>query len=305
MHPQHAEDHRSLIAPFVLARRSVATRRSYAGDLRDLVMTLDLHNAKDLLSVRVEDVLRFRTKLEDRGCSAATIARKLCAVRSFFDYCRQRGWLERNPASQRVVEPPVVPNESGTPALSRNEVRQMLDTTPRNTVLGKRDFAVLMLLAYHGLRREELAVLTLSSFAEERGFTVLTIVGKGGKVRRHTVKPQVRAAVDDYLAADGRTFGGDGPLFRPVCNNRTKDCAKALGADAVRSLVLRAARRAGITRHVTTHSLRRAAITAALDGGASLRRVSYFSGHSDPKTTCMYDAARENLDDNAAQYVNF
>ena len=181
----------------------------------------------------------------------------------------------------------------------------MLDATPRDSVLGKRDFAILMLLAYHGLRREELAALKLGSFIEERGFTVLVILGKGGKLRKHTVKPQVRTAVEDYLAVDGRGLGGDDPLFRPVINNRTKDVDKALGADAIRNLVLRAAERAGITRHVTAHSLRRAAITAALDGGASLRRVSYFSGHADPKTTCMYDVARENLDDNAAQYVQY
>ena len=133
----------------------------------------------------------------------------------------------------------------------------------------------------------------------------MMVLGKGNKVRRHTVKPQVLTAVEDYLAADERVLSKDGPLFRPVCNNRTGVTNKALGTDAVRNMVIRAARRAGINRHVTTHSLRRASITAALDGGASLRRVSYFSGHADPKTTCMYDSDRQNLDDNAAQYVSY
>jgi integrase len=184
-------------------------------------------------------------------------------------------------------------------------VRAILDATPRTTLLGKRDFAVLMLLAYHGLRRAELAVLTPASFGEERGFTVLAIKGKGDKVRRHTVKPQVLTAVRDYLETDGPGFGSDGPLFRPIVNNRTGDLAKRIGTDAVRAIVLRAARRAGTRREVTTHSFRRAAITAALDGGATLRRVAYYSGHADPKTTVRYDVDRAAIDGNAAQYVNF
>jgi site-specific recombinase XerD len=294
-----------LIAPFVRARRSPATRRNYASDLAQFVETLGIIDARQLLRVSVEDVLAFRTHLEQRGASNATICRKLTSIRCFFEYCQQRGWLDRNPAHARLVEPPAVRNESGTPALGPAEVRRMLDSTRRDTVLGERDYAILMLLAYNGLRREELTALTLTSFVEERGFTVLTVLGKGGKLRRLTVKPEVKAAVENYLRADGRSLGGSGPLFRPVTNNRTKDLDKPLGADAVRNLVLRAAKRSGVTRHITTHSLRRAAITAALDGGASLRRVSYFSGHADPKTTCLYDAARDNLDNNAALCVNF
>ncbi len=303
--PPKPPDRDDLIAPFVRARRSAATRRSYNCDLRDLVAMLGIIDANGLLSVQVEDVLRFRTRLEERNLSAATIARKLSSVRSFYEYCRQRGWLERNPAHPRLVEPPATPNESGTPSISRAEVRRMLDATPRDSLLGKRDFAILILLAYHGLRRAELTALSASSFGHERGFTVLVILGKGSKVRRHTVKPQVKTAVEDYLVADGRELEEDGPLFRPICNNRTKNLTKPLGADAVRNLVIRAAKRAEINRHVTTHSLRRAAITASLDGGASLRRVSYYSGHADPKTTCMYDTERQNLDDNAAQYVSY
>ena len=302
---QPVKDYRDLISPFVRARRSAATRRSYSCDLRDLVAMLGIIDANGLLSVQVEDVLQFRTRLEERNLSAATIARKLSSVRSFYEYCRQRGWLERNPAHPRLVEPPATPNESGTPSISRAEVRRMIDATPRDTLLGKRDYAILMLLAYHGLRRAELTALSASSFGHERGFTVLVILGKGSKVRRHTVKPQVKTAVEDYLVADERELGEDCPLFLPVINNRTKDLFKPLGSDAVRNLVIRAAKRAGINRHITTHSLRRAAITASLDGGASLRRVSYYSGHADPKTTCMYDSDRQNLDDNAAQYVSY
>jgi integrase/recombinase XerD len=303
--PHSYQNRDDLISPFVRARRSPATRRSYQSDLRDFVAVLDLRNAPDLLAVRPEDVVRYRTHLEERQASAATIARKLTTIRSFYEYSKQRGWVERNPAHARLVEPPSVPNESTTPGLSRSEVRAILDAVLRDSLIGKRDYAILMLLSFHGLRRAELTALTPSSFSEERGHSVLTVFGKGSKSRKHTVKPQILTAIRNYLDAAERVFAGDAPLFTPVINNRTGTLEKPLGNDAVRNVVIRAALRAGIKRKITTHSMRRAAITAALDGGASLRRVSYFSGHSDPKTTCRYDTDRQNLDDNAAQYVNF
>jgi site-specific recombinase XerD len=54
---------------------------------------------------------------------------------------------------------------------------------------------------------------------------------------------------------------------------------------------------------VSPHSLRHTFITIALEAGASLRRVQYAAGHADPRTTERYDRARENLSDNAADYV--
>ena len=60
---------------------------------------------------------------------------------------------------------------------------------------------------------------------------------------------------------------------------------------------------AGITANVTPHSLRHTFITLALAGGAPLHKVQYAAGHADPRTTERYDRQRDNLDDNAVDYV--
>jgi len=60
---------------------------------------------------------------------------------------------------------------------------------------------------------------------------------------------------------------------------------------------------AGITANVTPHSLRHTFITFPLPGGASLHKVQYAAGHADPRTTERYDRQRDNLDDDAVDYV--
>lgn len=63
------------------------------------------------------------------------------------------------------------------------------------------------------------------------------------------------------------------------------------------------ARKAGIQKRITPHSLRHTAITLALDGGASVRQVQQLAGHRDPKTTMRYDRNRENLDHHGSDYI--
>ena len=72
--------------------------------------------------------------------------------------------------------------------------------------------------------------------------------------------------------------------------------------DAAR-IVKRLAKTAGVSKHISPHSLRHTAITAALDAGVSLRDVQDFARHADPRTTRRYDRGRDNLDRNAAHVL--
>src|SRR5204862_7005198 len=72
---------------------------------------------------------------------------------------------------------------------------------------------------------------------------------------------------------------------------------------AATRIVRRLAKRAGITKHISPHSLRHSFITAALDAGVPLRDVQIAARHADPRTTTRYDRARENLDRHASYIV--
>ena len=131
--------------------------------------------------------------------------------------------------------------------------------------------------------------------AEERWHHTVIVHGKGDKDATIPLAPRARAAVEQ--AVDGRD---DGPLLRNRWGNR-------MSRNNVAAAVATLATRAGIARRMTPHTLRHAAITAALNAGAHLRDVQDFARHADPKTTMRYDRNRHSLDRHAtyaiAQYI--
>ena len=116
-------------------------------------------------------------------------------------------------------------------------------------------------------------------------------VGQGPQARRHPHAARVGRAVDQ---AAGDRIGG--PVLLMSSGRR-------LDRHAATRIVRRLAKRAGITKHISPHSLRHSFITAALDAGVPLRDVQIAARHADPRTTTRYDRARNNLDRHAAYVV--
>ena len=125
----------------------------------------------------------------------------------------------------------------------------------------------------------------------DRGHRTLTITRKGGKVVTIPLAPRTARAID--LAIGERT---DGPVFRAPDGRR-------LDRHGAGRIVRRVARRAGITKKVSPHTLRHAFITAALDAGVPLRDVQEAASHADPRITIRHDRARGSLDRHATYIV--
>lgn len=285
---------------------SEQTRRAYASDLQAFWDWAQRQGVRTLGDVTRGQIVAYRDELKARGYAVATIARKLSAVRQALSYAQAEGLIESNPA--KLVKSYKVPDVSPRHALDKDQVRALLAVPDRATVKGARDYALLTLLLYLGVRREEVASLTCGVIGAERGHTTVRVLGKGDKVRLLPMPPQVHEAIRAYLALDGRpeALRGDpaAPLFRPMKNPRYGTLDKTLSPDGVWQMVTRYARRAGLAA-LDVHTLRHTALTAALDGGATLRRVQAMAGHADPKTTARYDSRRGDLDDSAVYRVNY
>ncbi len=117
------------------------------------------------------------------------------------------------------------------------------------------------------------------------------MLGKGHKLAVIPMPPRVGRAVDQ---AAGDRIGGPVLLM---------NSGRRLDRHAATRIVRRLAKRAGITKHISPHSLRHSFITAALDAGVPLRDVQIAARHADPRTTTRYDRARNNLDRHAAYVV--
>jgi integrase/recombinase XerD len=143
---------------------------------------------------------------------------------------------------------------------------------------------LISLLALTGLRVSEATGTDIEHQGLERGHRTLTIARKGGKVVTIPLAPRTARAID--LAIGERT---EGPMFLAADGRQ-------LDRHGAGRLVRKTARRAGIAKTVTPHTLRHAFITAALDAGVRLRDVQEAASHADPRTTMRYDRARGSLD---------
>jgi site-specific recombinase XerD len=275
---------RAAVAGF-LAGYCGATRRSYATDLR--LFAAWCEEAKlELFSVRRAHLELFGRWMEENGRMRSTVARRLSTLASFYRYCEQEGLVERNPAAN--VRRPKVDYESRTLGLDRNELGAFLVQAGLGSA---RDHALASLLALNGLRISEALGADIDTLEFERGHRTLKILRKGGKHAVIPLAPRTSRALDLYI--DERTTG---PIFVGAKGERMDRYA----ADRT---VKRLARRAGITKRISPHSLRHSFITAALDAGVPLRDVQEAASHADPRTTMRYDRGRGSLDRHATYIV--
>jgi integrase len=239
-----------------------------------------------LFAVRRADIESFARELEVMGRARATVTRRLSAIAGFCKYAVEEELLDRSPAAH--VRRPRVDYESHAVALDRNELGALLVAAG----LGSPSVhALISLLALNGLRVSEAAGADVEHLGLERGHRTLTVTRKGGKVVTVPLAPRTARAID--LAIGERT---EGPVLL------AKDGRRLDRHGAGRS-VRQIARRAGIGKPVTPHTLRHAFITAALDAGVPLRDVQEAASHADPRTTMRYDRHRGSLDRHATYIV--
>jgi site-specific recombinase XerD len=273
-------------------RLSEHTRAAYR---RDVSAWLAWCAAREVDPLRASflDVNAYARALEAQKLAAATVARKLSGVSSWYDFLVKLRAVDANPVGG-ADRPYVSRDHSATLGLSPEEVDALLAAADADTgPAAVRHRAVLALLADLGLRVGELVSLDVADVGTERGHRSVRFVGKGGKPRRRALTPAAAAALDTYL--DGRT---EGPLFVTATGAR-------IDRHAVFRLVRRLAKDAGIDAagKLSPHSLRHAFATAARAEGVPLEDVQDAMGHADPRTTRRYDRDRHNLDRDPAYTI--
>ncbi|UFQ96295.1 tyrosine-type recombinase/integrase [Pseudomonas wenzhouensis] len=264
------------------------TRRAYQGDIEDFCSFLGIHAPDQFRAVTRAHVLAWRSQQEQRGLSGATIRRKLAALASLFDHLLDANAVAGGNPVHGVKRPKIESNEGKTPALGDHQAKALLEAPDPATLQGLRDRAVLAVLLYHGLRREEAARLTIQDIQERRGIKHLRVHGKGGKLRYLPMHPVALERIHTYLEVSGHHLERPAaPLFMPL---RGKATGSGLSADGIYALVGRYARAAGIeVAGLGVHGLRETAATNALEHEADIAKVQQWLGHANISTTKIYD----------------
>lgn len=259
---------------------SANTRQAYERDLRLFCKTLGFKNSDALVNVSREQITGYMTQLKEKGLAAATIARKLAAIKAFYRFMTAEGYMDANPAE--VVE-------AGTKGiklprvLSEDEVVRLLNQPDITTAEGFRDRTMLEVLYATGMRVSELINLTLERV--DLNMKYIIAFGKGSKERIVPLGSVAAEFLQQYLEK-----------VRPKLTHagrNTNIVFLALGGHELTrqrfwQIIRTYGRKANINKALTPHILRHSFATHLLDNGADLRSVQELLGHSDISTTQIY-----------------
>ena len=227
-------------------------------------------------------IVNYIRALNERQYAKATVARKVAAVKSFCAFLLDHGDITANPTA--AVSSPRAPKPVPKP-MSVDEVDALLHEPLKNeTPEAVRDAAMLELMYATGMRVTELVSLNLDSLHIAPAPAYVRCVGKGSKERTIPVYEQAVDALDRYLDDSRQRLLKNRPQTALFVNRR----GERLTRQGFWLILRQYAKSAGITAHVTPHTLRHSFATHMLRGGASVRDVQELLGHANVSTTQVY-----------------
>lgn len=250
------------------------TVEAYVSDVRRFLADRDVGDLSGLTVAEVSAAVLGQLA----GRSPATVRRYGCGLRSFLRYCHLVGLIERDLSA--AVLPVSGRRRSLLPqGISPAQSRALLGACDRRRAVGRRDYAVIMLILRLGLRASEVAALRLDDLDWRAG--QLTVHGKGGRVDQLPLPVDVGEAIAAYLRR-----GRPGSVAREVFL-QLRPPHVGLARGGVTAIVASAARRAGLGV-VRAHRLRHTAATDMLRAGAPLAEIGQVLRHRSPGSTAAY-----------------
>ncbi len=265
----------------VEAGLSANTKAAYRRDLELLGQALELQGEEGFLAVSRQQLLAYLTRLRSEGRAASTVARKLAAIKGFYRFLTEEGYLKEDPA--QVLEA-ATKAQHLPKVLTEQEVVRLLNAPDVSTPLGFRDRTMLETLYATGMRVSELVNAEVKRLHLEMEYII--VLGKGNKERIVPLDKVAVSFLQGYLAKIRPTFlkvedGQQGAIF-------LTSLGRPMTRQEFSHLLAGYARAAGITRPVTPHMLRHSFATHLLARGTDLRLVQELLGHVDISTTQIY-----------------
>lgn len=253
------------------------TRREYHYDWRQFLDTVRLP-ADEITSYIIKS---YRDELTAREFSNSSISRKLTSLSSFYAYAVEIGLLEENPV--RGVKRPPVRKYGKAKYLTGDEDKRLLAVFDRNTIKGKRNYAMILFMLTTAVRSKVVETLRLAQIYDFRGdvFIPMTYVNKGGKSRTMTLPDAVKDALADYLRTR-EALTPESFVFASLHSDG------GLSNSNISRVLRLALKEAGLNTTLSPHSLRHTAARNAEKDGKTIGEVMSLTGHSDPGTAMIY-----------------
>lgn len=257
------------------------TLESYSRDLKQYYRFLsgDSPAPPSLQNASQSTIVAYLMYLRKQGKAAATIARRLAALKAFYQFLVKENYVAEDPTDD-LSSPKL---ERKLPkVLTVEEVERLLAQPDTQNPVGKRDKAMLELLYATGIRVSELVNLNVSDVYLREGF--IRCMGKGSKERVVPLGEIAISALRPYL---------DGARTRVIADPKEKAVfvnhhGKRLTRQGFWKIVKKYASLAQIRKEITPHTLRHSFATHLLENGADIRAVQEMLGHADISTTQIY-----------------
>lgn len=257
---------------------SPGTRRAYVYDIDRFAEHLIIKYSKmpPLSAITTDDIRAYLESLsEKRNLKSTTLARTISSLRRFFDFCVERDYITVSPAAP--IRNPKTPKKLPIFLIAK-ELRRLLSAPDRSKWRGKRDYAILIVLGFTGMRLKELIGLDLDDidFTTEQ----IRVVGKGNRERFIPMNAMVKDALMDYLrerpaAVEAAVFIGRG--------------GERIAPRTIQTIVSKYARRAGVfKRGVSPHKLRHTFATLLHMKDVDILEIQRLLGHSSVTSTQIY-----------------
>jgi len=256
---------------------------AYRNDLVQLVGYLvqerQMEEAPDWRKVDRDIIIGYILHLREREYASSTVARKIAALKSFFHFLFQTGFLADDPTA--TLDSPRVKKRLPRP-VSPEDIERLLTTPEGESPKALRDRALLELLYATGMRVTELISLDLGSVDMDTG--TVRCYGKGAKERLMPIHSRAVKALRLYLEKGRPGFLRDDEERALFLNPR----GRRLTRQGLWLIVKQYAERAGLSELITPHTLRHSFATHMLNRGANLRNVQHLLGHASLATTQVY-----------------
>lgn len=278
------------------------TIRAYYREINFWVQWCQQHNVDVAMAKRIH-IEMYREEMKQQGLRINTRSHKLSIVRRFYDSAVEAGLRDNNPAAGVRGGKDQTPGEEKIKSLTNAALSRLLSVIPTDKLVGKRDRAIVALMAIHGLRRIEIERMNESSIQIQEDLVSVEVQGKGNRIRQVYLRPDTYRVIADYLINKHKAgFPAEGACFISL-SNRSR--GQRISRRSLNEIVDHYLNEASL-KHVgvSCHALRHTFGTLSIAGGAKVEDLKQAMGHVEIESTELYVKAVARIENNPANFID-
>lgn len=291
-----------------LNQKATSTQKIYIRTITEFQAYISLENIFNLQSVDILTANNYKNSLlnyiqvSEKPLSSATIVNRLNTISSLYSFGQKVGYFDINPFN--VISKPKYDNKNQNKFITNDEVTYILRAVKRlgnNDIIKKRNFLIVSMLLYTGLRISELCSIKWNDFfIDAKDRIGIRIRGKGGNWRSIKIRKELWFYITDYRNSINMDImfnnNNESPLFINYCGEQ-------LTHWYVRKLISQISEMAGIENKITPHWFRHTSASMALANGADIKKVMAQFGWTNLRTPERYLHDITGFDEAATDFI--